>query len=59
MSLLAEAERVKSKKEKLEKKRKPISKVQRNQPRSKQQEKRGNSDYTEFDNFTKWLGVNQ
>ncbi|ESQ46471.1 hypothetical protein EUTSA_v10000184mg [Eutrema salsugineum] len=63
MSLLAEAERVKSKKEKLERKRKPISKEESAKIKAAgkawYQTMISDSDYTEFDNFTKWLGVNQ
>ncbi|KAF5737585.1 60S ribosomal protein L4 [Tripterygium wilfordii] len=63
MTLLAEAERVKAKKEKLEKKRKPISKEEAAAIRAagKQwfQTMISDSDYTEFDNFSKWLGVSQ
>uniref|UniRef100_A0A1J3IX11 60S ribosomal protein L4-1 n=1 Tax=Noccaea caerulescens TaxID=107243 RepID=A0A1J3IX11_NOCCA len=63
MSLLAEAERVKSKNEKLERKRKPISKEESAKIKAAgkawYQTMISDSDYTEFDNFTKWLGVNQ
>ncbi|KAG7567588.1 Ribosomal protein L4 domain superfamily [Arabidopsis thaliana x Arabidopsis arenosa] len=59
MSLLAEAEGVKSKKEKLEKKRKPISKEETMKIKAAEkawyQTMISDSDYTEFDNFTKWL----
>ncbi|XP_010549794.1 PREDICTED: 60S ribosomal protein L4-1 [Tarenaya hassleriana] len=63
MSLLAEAQRVKAKKEKLEKKRKPISKEEAAKIRAAgkawYQTMISDSDYAEFDNFTKWLGVSQ
>ncbi|EOA28347.1 hypothetical protein CARUB_v10024552mg, partial [Capsella rubella] len=63
MSLLAEAERVKSKKEKLEKKRTPISKEEavkiKAAGKACYQTMISDSDYTEFDNFTKWLCVEQ
>ncbi|XP_010525036.1 PREDICTED: 60S ribosomal protein L4-1-like [Tarenaya hassleriana] len=63
MSLLAEAQRVKAKKEKLEKKRKPVSKEEAAKIRAAgkawYQTMVSDSDYTEFDNFTKWLGVTQ
>ncbi|ONI27295.1 hypothetical protein PRUPE_1G078100 [Prunus persica] len=63
MSLLAEAERVKAKKEKLDKKRKPISKEEASTIKAAgkawYQTMISDSDYTEFDNFTKWLGVSQ
>ncbi|KAF3442083.1 hypothetical protein FNV43_RR15999 [Rhamnella rubrinervis] len=63
MSLLAEAQRVKAKKEKLEKKRKPITKEEASAIKAAgkawYQTMISDSDYTEFDNFTKWLGVSQ
>ncbi|KFK32618.1 hypothetical protein AALP_AA6G267100 [Arabis alpina] len=65
MSLLAEAEaeRVKSKKEKLKRMRKPVSKEEsatiKAAGKAWYQTMISDSDYTEFDNFTKWLGVNQ
>ncbi|KAG6643024.1 60S ribosomal protein L4 [Carya illinoinensis] len=63
MALLAEAERVKAKKEKLDKKRKPITKEEATaiQAAGKAwyQTMISDSDYTEFENFTKWLGVSQ
>ncbi|KAK1400115.1 60S ribosomal protein L4 [Heracleum sosnowskyi] len=63
MSLLAEAQRVKSKKEKLDQKRKPLSKEEATKIKaaSKGWYKTmiSDSDYTEFDNFGKWLGVSQ
>ncbi|KAL8149855.1 hypothetical protein AgCh_006756 [Apium graveolens] len=63
MSLLAEAQRVKSKKEKLDQKRMPLSKEEASKIKaaSKGWYKTmiSDSDYTEFDNFGKWLGVSQ
>ncbi|PON32469.1 Ribosomal protein [Parasponia andersonii] len=63
MSLLAEAQRVKSKQEKLDKKRKPISKEEATAIKAAgkawYQTMISDSDYTEFENFTKWLGVSQ
>ncbi|XP_059623528.1 large ribosomal subunit protein uL4 [Cornus florida] len=63
MALLAEAQRVKAKKEKLDKKRKEITKEEMTSIKaaSKGWYKTmiSDSDYTEFDNFTKWLGVSQ
>ncbi len=63
MALLAEAQRVKSKKEKLDRKRKPISKEEataiKAASKSWYQTMISDSDYTEFENFTKWLGVSQ
>lgn len=63
MSLLAEAQRVKAKKEKLDKKREPISKEEaaaiKAAGKSWYQTMISDSDYTEFENFTKWLGVSQ
>ncbi|KAG6639958.1 60S ribosomal protein L4-like [Carya illinoinensis] len=63
MALLAEAERVKAKKEKLDKKRKPVTKEEASaiQAAGKAwyQTMISDSDYTEFENFTKWLGVSQ
>jgi len=63
MSLLAEAQRVKAKKEKLEKKRKPVTKEEASAIKAAgkawYQTMISDSDYTEFDNFTKWLGVSQ
>ncbi|XP_041027219.1 60S ribosomal protein L4 [Juglans microcarpa x Juglans regia] len=63
MALLAEAERVKSKKEKLDKKRKPITKEAavaiKSAGKAWYQTMVSDSDYTEFENFTKWLGVSQ
>ncbi|KAF5175657.1 60S ribosomal protein L4 [Thalictrum thalictroides] len=64
MSLLAEAQRVKAKKEKLEKKRKAIPKEEaaaiRDAGKAWYQTMISDSDYsTEFDNFSKWLGISQ
>ncbi|KAM0966998.1 hypothetical protein EV1_022471 [Malus domestica] len=61
MALLAEAERVKAKKEKLDTKRKPITKEEATAIKAAgkawYKTMISDSDYTEFDNFTKWLGV--
>ncbi|KAH9735520.1 hypothetical protein WN944_003795 [Citrus x changshan-huyou] len=63
MSLLAEAQRVKAKKEKLDKKRKPITKEEaaaiKSAGKAWYQTMISDSDYTEFENFSKWLGVSQ
>ncbi|KAL6534222.1 60S ribosomal protein L4A [Orobanche hederae] len=63
MALLAEAERVKAKKEKLDKKRKHITKEEASaiQSAGKSWYKTmiSDSEYTEFENFSKWLGVAQ
>ncbi|CAA3006249.1 60S ribosomal L4 [Olea europaea subsp. europaea] len=63
MALLAEAQRVKAKQEKLDKKRKQITKEESSaiKAESKTWYKTmiSNSDYTEFENFSKWLGVSQ
>ncbi|XP_072951548.1 large ribosomal subunit protein uL4z-like [Typha angustifolia] len=63
MALLAEAERVKAKKEKLEKKRSPLTKEEASKikaaGKSWYKTMISDSDYTEFENFTKWLGVTQ
>lgn len=63
MALLAEAQRVKSKKEKLDTKRKQISKEEATTIKAAgkawYQTMISDSDYTEFENFTKWLGVSQ
>ncbi|XAR50986.1 hypothetical protein NMG60_11005467 [Bertholletia excelsa] len=63
MALLAEAQRVKSKKEKLDKKRKQISKEEaatiKAAGKAWYQTMISDSDYTEFENFSKWLGVSQ
>ncbi|KAK3227668.1 hypothetical protein Dsin_007530 [Dipteronia sinensis] len=63
MSLLAEAQRVKAKKEKLDKKRKPVTKEEATAIKAAgkawYQTMISDSDYTEFENFSKWLGVSQ
>ncbi|GMP85225.1 hypothetical protein CsSME_00038463 [Camellia sinensis var. sinensis] len=63
MALLAEAQRLKSKKEKLDKKRKQISKEEVTKSKSAgkawYRTMISDSDYTEFENFSKWLGVSQ
>ncbi|EXB84816.1 60S ribosomal protein L4 [Morus notabilis] len=64
MSLLAEAQRVTAKKEKLDKKRKPAASKEeaaaiKAAGKSWYQTMISDSDYTEFENFTKWLGVSQ
>ncbi|KAH7866099.1 hypothetical protein Vadar_015553 [Vaccinium darrowii] len=63
MALLAEAQRVKSKKEKLDAKRKQISKEEATTIKAAgkawYKTMISDSDYTEFENFTKWLGVSQ
>ncbi|XP_071733969.1 large ribosomal subunit protein uL4-like [Rutidosis leptorrhynchoides] len=63
MALLAEEQRKKSKQEKLDKKRQPISKEEaaKIKTASKAWYKTmiSDSDYAEFDVFTKWLGVSQ
>jgi len=63
MTLLAEAQRVKSKKEKLDRKRTPISKEEAAKIKAAgkawYQTMISESDYTEFDIFSKWLGVSQ
>ncbi|RZC89885.1 hypothetical protein C5167_028951 [Papaver somniferum] len=63
MALLAEAQRVKAKKEKLEKKRTNITKEEsaaiRAAGKAWYQTMISDSDYTEFDVFQKWLGVSQ
>ncbi|KAI8556420.1 hypothetical protein RHMOL_Rhmol05G0251800 [Rhododendron molle] len=63
MALLAEAQRVKSKKEKLDQKRKQISKEEATTIKAAgkawYKTMISDSDYTEFENFTKWLGVSQ
>ncbi|XP_060176570.1 large ribosomal subunit protein uL4z-like [Lycium barbarum] len=63
MSLLAEAQRVKAKKEKLDKKRHQITKEEASAitaaGKSWFKTMISDSDYTEFDVFTKWLGVTQ
>ncbi|XP_022145633.1 60S ribosomal protein L4 [Momordica charantia] len=63
MSLLAEAQRVKAKKEKLDKKRNIIPKEDASAIKAAgkawYQTMISDSDYTEFENFSKWLGVSQ
>ncbi|XP_047962353.1 60S ribosomal protein L4-like [Salvia hispanica] len=63
MALLAEAQRVKAKQDKLEKKRKPITKEEaaaiKSASKGWYKTMISDSDYTEFENFTKWLGVSQ
>ncbi|KAK9154158.1 hypothetical protein Sjap_001638 [Stephania japonica] len=63
MALLAEAERVKAKKEKLDKKRTAIPKEEaaaiKAAGKAWYQTMISDSDYTEFENFSKWLGVSQ
>ncbi|CAA0836463.1 60S ribosomal protein L4-1 [Striga hermonthica] len=63
MALLAEAERVKAKKEKLDKKRKQTTKEEASSIKSAgkawYKTMISDSDYTEFENFSKWLGVSQ
>ncbi|KAD4586358.1 hypothetical protein E3N88_23959 [Mikania micrantha] len=63
MAILAEEQRKKAKKEKLDSKRKPISKEEsaKIKAASKSWYKTmiSDSDYAEFDVFTKWLGVSQ
>nr|GMD31804.1 60S ribosomal protein L4 [Ipomoea batatas]GMD33269.1 60S ribosomal protein L4 [Ipomoea batatas] len=63
MALLAEAQRVKAKSEKLAKKRHQISKEEASAiaaaGKSWYKTMISDSDYTEFENFTKWLGVSQ
>ncbi|CAK9323213.1 unnamed protein product [Citrullus colocynthis] len=63
MSLLAEAQRVKAKKEKLDKKRNIVPKEEATAVKAAgkawYQTMISDSDYTEFENFSKWLGVSQ
>ncbi|XP_008786067.1 60S ribosomal protein L4 [Phoenix dactylifera] len=63
MSLLAEAQRVKAKKEKLDKKRTQLPKEEaakiKAAGRAWYKTMISDSDYTEFENFSKWLGVTQ
>ncbi|KAF6140700.1 hypothetical protein GIB67_013993 [Kingdonia uniflora] len=63
MALLSEAERVKAKKDKLGKKRTPVSKEEaaaiKAAGKAWYKTMVSDSDYTEFDNFSKWLGVSQ
>ncbi|XP_078180486.1 large ribosomal subunit protein uL4-like [Carex rostrata] len=63
MAILAEAQRVKAKKEKIEKKRSPISPEEKAKIKAAGKEwyktMISDSDYTEFDSFSKWLRVTQ
>ncbi|KAK4755182.1 hypothetical protein SAY87_008939 [Trapa incisa] len=63
MALLAEEQRVNAKKEKLDKKRRDISKEEATAIKAAgkawYQTMISDSDYTEFENFSKWLGVSQ
>ncbi|XP_075513029.1 large ribosomal subunit protein uL4z-like [Primulina tabacum] len=63
MALLAEADRVKAKQEKLDNKRKKITREEASAIKSASKNwyktMISDSDYTEFENFTKWLGVSQ
>lgn len=63
MALLAEAQRVKEKSEKLSKTRTPLSQEEAAKIKAAgkawYQTMISDSDYTEFDNFSKWLGVSQ
>ncbi|KAK4776198.1 hypothetical protein SAY87_024159 [Trapa incisa] len=63
MALLAEEQRVKLKKEKLDKKRKANTKEEaaaiKAAGKAWYQTMISDSDYTEFENFSKWLGVSQ
>lgn len=63
MALLAEAQRLKAKKEKLDKKRSTVSKEEATTIRAAGKAwyntMVSDSDYAEFDNFSKWLGVSQ
>ncbi|KAL8154261.1 hypothetical protein V2J09_012021 [Rumex salicifolius] len=63
MSLLAEEQRVKAKQDKLSKKRTTLSKEEqaaiKASGKSFYKTMISDSDYTEFENFTKWLGVSQ
>ncbi|CAM8919305.1 unnamed protein product [Rhodiola kirilowii] len=60
---LAEEQRVKEKKEKLAKKRSPVTKEEAAKIKAAgkawHQTMVSDSDYTEFDIFSKWLGVTQ
>ncbi|XP_057422801.1 60S ribosomal protein L4-like [Lotus japonicus] len=62
-ALLAEAQRLQAKKEKLDKKRKIVSKEEASAIKAAGKAwyhtMVSDSDYTEFDNFSKWLGVSQ
>ncbi|XP_028763568.1 60S ribosomal protein L4 [Neltuma alba] len=63
MALLAEAQRVKAKQEKLDKKRKSLPKEEASAIKAAGKAwyhtMISDSDYTEFENFSKWLGVSQ
>ncbi|KAI9117476.1 hypothetical protein K1719_011642 [Acacia pycnantha] len=63
MALLAEAQRVKAKKEKLDKKRSSVPKEEASAIRAAGKAwyhtMISDSDYTEFETFSKWLGVSQ
>ncbi|XP_054820430.1 60S ribosomal protein L4 [Prosopis cineraria] len=63
MALLAEAQRVKAKKEKLDKKRKSVPKEEASAIKAAGKAwyhtMISDSNYTEFENFSKWLGVSQ
>ncbi|XP_057436198.1 60S ribosomal protein L4 [Lotus japonicus] len=63
MALLAEAQRLQAKKEKLDKMRKIVSKEEASAIKAAGKAwyhtMVSDSDYTEFDNFSKWLGVSQ
>ncbi|XP_047970305.1 60S ribosomal protein L4-like [Salvia hispanica] len=63
MALLAEAQRVKAKQDMIDKKRKPITKEEasaiNSASKSWYKTMISDSDYTEFENFTKWLGASQ
>ncbi|KZV53656.1 hypothetical protein F511_38993 [Dorcoceras hygrometricum] len=63
MALLAEAQRLKAKHEKLDKKRKPITKEEasaiKSATKSWYKTMISDSNYTEIENFSKWLGVSQ
>ncbi|KAH0455376.1 hypothetical protein IEQ34_015408 [Dendrobium chrysotoxum] len=63
MALLAEKQRVKAKQEKLDKKRSPLTKEEaakvKAAGRAWYKTMISDSDYTEFENFSKWLGATQ
>ncbi|XP_078180487.1 large ribosomal subunit protein uL4-like [Carex rostrata] len=63
MALLAEAQRVKAKKEKLQKKRSPLSAEEKTKIKSAgkawYKTMVSDSDYTEFESFSNWLGVTE
>nr|XP_027086795.1 60S ribosomal protein L4-1-like [Coffea arabica] len=63
MALLAEKQRVEAKREKLAKKRSPMTKEETSAVKaagkSWYKTMISDSDYTEFENFSKWLGVSQ